>query len=331
MKRFAINNLSRIKFIGLLSLSVILLSMLTACENYTVEPADTPVFTSNLSKTIAPTIEITPISGLVSTSMPTPISVAETLTVESRDWKELPIVPDDISLRTQEIYNLGQELHNNPYAFSVVGDCESSPSWFLGDFDRGNSYYSLGENTELKLVIDAFQGSFDRKNLAVGNGFNTASVLSPFWADPKNCVAGESPLECEIRFHHPSYVFILLGTNDIYNLESFESNMRLILDGLVEQGIVPILATKADDLEGGNRINAIISSLAFEYDIPLWNFWQAVQKLPNKGLQSDNAHLTWAKNDFGDAKAMENAWPWRNLTALQVLDKVWRTMQQTGN
>jgi hypothetical protein len=243
------------------------------------------------------------------------------------DWKKMPVVPENISQRTLDIYNLGQKMHNNPYAFSVVGDCESSPSWFLGDFDRGASFYSLGDQLELKLVINAFQGSFERKNFAVGNGFNTAAVLSPFWADPESCLSGETPLDCEVRLHHPSFVFILLGTNDIYNLENFEKNTRKILDRLVEQGIIPILATKADDLEGGNAINATIYKLALEYDIPMWNFWNAVQLLPNRGLQEDGAHLTWAKNDFGDPKVMENAWPWRNLTALQVLDFVWRAVQ----
>lgn len=328
--RFAINNSSRIFILKTIFLFLFLLLILTACANYRFEETRNSINTFTISKTTTSIIEETQNPLLFSTLIPTGVSATETSTSVRTDWKELPVIPDVISWTTQEIYMLGQELHNNPYAFSVLGDCESSPSWFLGDFDRGNSYYSLGDNNDLELVIDAFHGSFERKNLAVGNGYNTAAVLSPLWADPIKCMMGESPLECEIRYHNPSYVFILLGTNDIYNLVNFEINLRKILDSLVNIGVVPILATKADDLEGGNRINAIISDLAYEYDIPLWNYWRAVQQLPNKGLQSDNAHLTWAKNDFGDPKAMENAWPWRNLTALQVLDKLWRTMQQSG-
>jgi len=303
---------------------------LTACGNVVVESLVNPTVTVGNSETTIPVDAVTEYPFQLSPQVPTTVNVAGTPIIEMMDWKELPVVPVEISQRSQDIYKLGQELHNNPYAFSVVGDCESSPSWFLGDFDRGNSYYSLGENIDLKLVIDAFHGSFERKNLAVGNGFNTASVLSPLWADPEYCLSVESPLECEVRLNHPSFVFILLGTNDIFNLDNFESNLRKILDSLVEQGILPILATKADDQEGGNTINAIISSLANEYDIPLWNFWRAVQPLPDRGLQSDGAHLTWAKNYFDDPKAMENAWPWRNLTALQVLDKVWRTLNISG-
>lgn len=303
------------------------MSVVSACGNRTsspiIHPSPTQIKAGDISLNeitvipilsisqtpLTPTFEATPFTEI------TPISAMI-------DWKESPIIPAEISWRSREIYKLGQEMKNNPNAFSVVGDCESSPSWFLGDFDRGSSYYKLEPYDNLKSVIDYFQGSFERKNLAVGNGFNTASVLSPFWADPEYCLSGESPLDCEVRIHHPSFAFILLGTNDIYNVDIFESNMRKILDRLMEKGVLPILATKADNLDGGNQINAIISSLAYEYEIPLWNFWRAVQDLPSKGLQPDGAHLTWARNYFDDSKAMENAWPWRNLTALQVLDKV---------
>ena len=58
------------------------------------------------------------------------------------------------------------------------------------------------------------------------------------------------------------------------------------------------------------------------YEIPLWNFWAAVQSLPGYGLQEDGVHLTWAGNRFDDPEAMSRGWPIRNLTALQALDAV---------
>ena len=88
--------------------------------------------------------------------------------------------------------------------------------------------------------------------------------------------------------------------------------------------MLPILATKADNLEKDNSINAAIVRLAYEYDLPLWNYWAAVQGLPHQGLQTDGAHLTWAPNHFEDPANMKFAWPVRNLTALQALDAVRR-------
>ena len=90
------------------------------------------------------------------------------------------------------------------------------------------------------------------------------------------------------------------------------------------QGVVPIVGTKADNLEGDHRINHIVACLAQEYDVPLWNFWAAIQPLPNHGLQPDLEHLTYGVPDFSNSKAMQTAWTVRNLTALQALDAVWR-------
>ena len=99
--------------------------------------------------------------------------------------------------------------------------------------------------------------------------------------------------------------------------------MRKIIEFFIDKGVIPILSTKADNPEGDHRINEIIASLAVEYDIPLWNYWRAVQRLPDQGLQEDGVHLTWGRNFFDDPEAMQRAWPLRNLTALQTLNAVW--------
>jgi hypothetical protein len=327
-----VNKYSRPKKIALYAvLLTFLVAGLTVCEKTifnqdVVIPAqasttDTPSI--NPEDPTRPVLNMTQISTMPSTVSSQPKDIA--------NWEDLPIIPESISNVTISIFRTGQILHNDPYSFSVVGDCDSSPSWFLGDFDKGLENYSLGEFDYLTGIIATFQGSFARESLAVGRGFNSASVLSPLWADPIQCTSGESPLECEVRIHKPSFAFILLGTNDIYNLDTIEKNFRTILDTLIAQGIVPILATKADNLEGGNQINIIISNLAQEYDIPLWNFWKAIIQLPGAGLQQDGAHLTWARNYFDDPISMNSAWPWRNLTALQVLDVVWRSVQEPGS
>ena len=87
---------------------------------------------------------------------------------------------------------------------------------------------------------------------------------------------------------------------------------------------MPILGTKADNIEGNGRLNAVIVKLAAEYDVPLWNFWAAVQPLPNHGLHQDGFHLTWERPFFDQPAALEEPWPVRNLTALQSIDAVWR-------
>jgi len=111
--------------------------------------------------------------------------------------------------------------------------------------------------------------------------------------------------------------------------EEYDKYMRRVIDRIIETGALPIIATKADNLEGDYSINATIAQIAYEYDIPLWNFWAAVQPLSNHGLSSDNFHLTFARNFFDDPVRMKSAWPWRNLTALQTLDAVRRGLTES--
>jgi hypothetical protein len=151
----------------------------------------------------------------------------------------------------------------------------------------------------------------------------TSWFLAPFDKTPPTYRLGEYAY----LLHQPGYVFILLGTNDIWHLDTFEGQMRRIIEYSIEAGVLPILGTKADNLEGDGSINRTLYSLALEYELPLWNFWAAVQDLPQAGLDEDQAHLTFGYNYFDNEVAMLNAWPVRNLTALQVLDSVLRATQ----
>jgi len=236
-------------------------------------------------------------------------------------WQDSPVVPV-VSEQARAIYRRGIELGRNPHAFAKIGDCGSTPSWFLGAFDGPPDQYRLGEYAYLQDSIEYFAGSFGRTSVAARPGFNVSSIFSPLWADPAQCRPGEGPLICEIRVTNAIYAFIMMGTNDVWRLDEFEPQMRRAIEDLIDHGVVPILATKADNIEQDNSINATIVRLAREYDVPLWNFWAAVNTLPDYGLQEDGVHLTWAGNRFDDPEALSRGWPIRNLTALQALDAV---------
>jgi hypothetical protein len=245
------------------------------------------------------------------------------------DWRVLPVLPV-VSERVIEIYQRGQELGNNPGAYSKVGDCGATPAWFLGDFDGKPEHYSLGEHNELQGVIDYFRGSHKRTSLAAKSGFNASSMFATIWSNREHCLANETPLACEYREHRPIMALVALGTNDVHHQDTFEARMREIIEYSIENGVIPILSTKADNLEGDGSINATIARLAMEYQVPLWNFWRAVQPLPSRGLQEDGAHLTRAGNHFDDPYAMQTAWTVRNLNALQVLDIVWQYINEAA-
>jgi len=289
---------------------------------------DAPASATPAGEISALRIDPRPTATGVPTNTAIPPSATPTLAPDA--WQSFPIIPE-VSARAREIYQRGLDLGNNPGAFSKIGDCESTPAWFLGDFDRGPAYYRLGQHTDLEAVIAQFSGSFLRESVAAGRGFSASSVLTTLWANPRVCEPGETPLACEVRVHRPSLAFVMLGTNDRWHQSLFPEQMRQILDYLIDAGVVPILATKADNLEGDGSLNALIAELAYEYDLPLWNFWLAVQPLPDNGLQEDGAHITWAFNHFDDPAAMRNGWPIRNLTALQVLSAVWASLTSSSS
>jgi hypothetical protein len=239
------------------------------------------------------------------------------------DWQTWPVIPV-VSETARELYRRGQANGNHPHAFSKIGDGEISAEWFFTAFDLGEGYYDLGSYQNLIPVIEQFRGSFDRIGLAAKRGFNTHRILDPSGSDLDLCESGESPLNCELRLHRPAFAILSLGTNQVWQPEEFEEGMRQILDILLSQNVVPILSTKGDNLEGDHRINRIITCLAREYDVPVWNFWSAIQPLPNHGLQPDLEHLTYGITNFDDHHALQSAWTVRNLTALQALDAVWR-------
>ena len=246
------------------------------------------------------------------------------------EWMTLPVVPQ-VTDTAREIYTRGQELGRDPTHFSKVGDCQTNTGFYLVDFDSEGTY-SLGEYSYLQDTIDYYQGSFSRTSLAMRDGYNVAAILTPFRADPKKCEKGENAIQCEFRLYNPSIAIISLETN--FNdrpADDYGKYMRQIIEYTIEQGVVPILATKGDNVEGDNSINAEIAEIAVEYDIPLWNLWAALQPLPNQGHDTelnDGFHLSFSRNFFDKPKNMLSGWPWRNLTALQALDSVRRGLQE---
>lgn len=302
------------KIVKLGNLLVLLsIACLSACavEQASIQSSQIATEAPQVQPTVEAEVEVLqPVEAL-----PAPIPVSR----DAADWKDWPVIPS-LEPEMLEVYALGQELGRNAQVVSVVGDCESSSDWFLKDFARGERFYRLGSYKGLQATIDYFSPSLGYTSHAAIRGATASTVLTSLWADRKACEKNETPLGCEYRLHDPAFAFIALGTNDVHKREQFAPKMRQIIEYTLKQGIVPILVTKADNIEGDESINLTIAQLAVEYHVPVWNFWAAVQSLPDHGLQPDGAHLTFASNHFDDPEKLQHAWPVRNLTALQVLE-----------
>jgi hypothetical protein len=244
------------------------------------------------------------------------------------DWKRLPIVPV-ISERMVEVYEAGLKAGRYPAHFSKIGDCQNITTYFLASFDNPKLYRLGDQYAYLQATIDHFAGSWSRESLAVDGGMNVAAVQNPFWPlkpRPAVCNEGETPLTCEIRLYNPSIVTISMEESWTGDLVKYNMYLRKIVEYILSQNVVPILATRAEVPGNDPGINSTVARVAYDYQVPLWNLWAATNILPSHGLTEDGFHLTQARDFFDDPADMAAGWPWRNLTALQSIDAVYRAV-----
>ena len=161
--------------------------------------------------------------------------------------------------------------------------------------------FDVSKTPALASTVERFASSFWRTSVASFSGFNTGSMFNPEWANPQYCMAGEGPLACELRRSQASVVFVALGTGDQFTWSDFEKHYRGIIDDLLKRKVLPVLVTKADDLDsqqGGAApgfINDTIRRLGTEYGVPVIDFWAATRSLPNFGMRvegNENFHMS---------------------------------------
>ncbi|HNO30171.1 MAG TPA: hypothetical protein PKI78_00195 [Anaerolineales bacterium] len=281
-------------------------SRLVPTPRYNIPPTSTETPTPTATLTVTPTF---------APPTETPSGPTETLEPITDDWMNLPVVPQ-VYTSVRDIYLLGQSLGNDPTAFSIFGDCQARPEEFFGPFETDPALVS-SLSPELQEVVQQFQGSFNRESPTAQDGTTPGALLWDQWHRGEyGCQSGETPVSCELRIHRPSFVIIQIGTH-------FESRNReylnTIISQLLLQGVVPILATKADNRELDNRVNFDIYVLSTKFNLPLWNFWAAVSGLPDRGL-----YVMTGREDQGAIYLNDAAKEIHRTTGLEALNIVWR-------
>lgn len=269
--------------------------------------------------------------GAISTAAPTvaPSPVPSPTPLGPQDINGIPLniiapMNPETAANVAAIYSRGRELGRDPNAFSKLGDSTLLNPHFMGPFDEGD--YKLGDFAYLQPTIDRWRGSFERHGVGARHGLHSWTVFDPMWADEKWCESGENLLACELRLQNPSVIFIRLGSNDSGSPSGFRYNVKEVIEFATENGVIPIIGTKADRFEGSNENNDILRALADEYDVPLWDFDHLAETLPNHGLDTDNIHLVIDElpHDFTVAETFQRGHAMQDLSALIALDQVRR-------
>ena len=244
-----------------------------------------------------------------------------------------------VTAHAHVIFVSGQNQGNRANVFSKIGDSITANDVFLTPIGWG--MYDLRQYTYLGPVVAFFSqtsartaNSFANVSLSAKTGWSAWQPLNPASSlDTNLCDPAERPLECEYRVVKPSIALIMLGTNDVHYTPAaqFEAEMRLIIQISIDHGVIPVISTippMHKDWAVGHveTLNGIIVSLAREYDIPLWDYYSALQGLPNDGLTTDGVHPSVYSGHAADFSPdyMQAGYTVRNLLALQALDAVWR-------
>jgi uncharacterized protein YraI len=252
-------------------------------------------------------------------------------------------VISNIGGRSRQIFLVGQSRGNRPDVFSKVGDSISASGFFLRPIGVGG--LQLQGYAYLQPVVSYFSqtparthNSFANDSIAARGGWTTIDVLNPNLNVPGVCQPGETPLACEYRVSRPSVALIMFGTNDVARIDSgvYRQNLQTIVQTSIDMGVIPVLSTIPDNViypDLGARVlefNNIIRSVARANGTPLWDYWQSMQTLPNHGMSGDGYHPSFdtatSETAIFSDDGLRYGYNMRNLTALIVLDAIWRNV-----
>jgi LysM repeat protein len=239
------------------------------------------------------------------------------------------IMPPTVQANVKQIFAKGQQLGNNAQRFSKVGDSIIEQPHYMVKFDTPE--YNLGQYAYLQDVLNYYRGSYGRDSLAVRRGLHSWSWNNPTWADKDQCQPDEGPVACEYRVFKPSVSFIVLGSNDVGVPEYFRKSMEELVQYTIDQGVIPIIVTKADRHEGDpdkNINNTILKETAAKFNVPLLDFDAVAGTMPNRGIDpADGTHLTfYYAHDYSVPIAFTKGHAVQDLTSVIMLDHLWRLL-----
>lgn len=271
---------------------------------------------------------------------PMPGPDAEEVVLATPQSIAIPVsVISGITVRSRQIFLVGQATGMRPDTFSKVGDSITDFTEYLNPI--GHGAYILDEYAYLEPVIRHFStrfstvrgwtgNSFTNDSAAAVGGWASGDILDPYHTDVF-CGGGEAPLRCEYWLTKPAVALIMIGTNEppenVYS-GVYQQNLNGIVEMSIDLGVIPVLFTIPWRQDGdASLFNDVITRTAWAYDIPLVDYWTVMETLPNHGIGEDGIHPSAPSNgQTGDftPEGLQYGYNVRNLLSLQVLDAIWR-------
>jgi hypothetical protein len=252
-----------------------------------------------------------------------------------RRYPVIPGIRGGVATQVRYLVRVGKQQGNRLDVFSKVGDSITAWGTFLVPVGSGG--LRLEQYGALQGTVNFFgqtmartNNAFANESLAAWGGWSSGDLLDPARAIPGGCGAGETPLDCELRLTRPAVALIMIGTNDIPggNVEAFRANLIRIVSIVKRHGVIPVVSTlpyrmnSQATMDLTDTFNVAIVQVATAQAVPLWNYWLAMEALPNHGVSGDGVHPSQPPDGntaiFDDGH-LQYGFNMRNLTALQVL------------
>lgn len=244
-----------------------------------------------------------------------------------------PVV-SGVTAHSRQIFLSGLNMGNRRNVFSKVGDSITHTGTFLDDIGNGRAVWDTYNN--LSPVAGYFSiekarsgNSFNNYSLSAYAGWTAADLLNPAKAD--GSCGGSAPLDCEFQNVKPAVAIIMIGTNDATGhtpLDVFQANLNRVVEVSIEKGVIPVLTTIPwNSYNDSGPYNTIIVATARAYDVPLIDYFAAMEQAPNHGVAGDGVHPTIPPDGNCANFSGENlqyGFTIRNLVTLQMLDALWR-------
>jgi hypothetical protein len=234
-----------------------------------------------------------------------------------------PITPAVVA-RLQAIVGATQGAN----VFSKIGDTITVDPNFLACFDGG--VVDFGAQTALGSTVAYFMAG----NAAGASPYARVSLAAKGGTTAYDAIRGNPcPLDQELSALVPSIELIMFGTNEVrygWTLDEFATYLWNAIDESIAHGVVPIMSTIPPNTgypEADARIptfNRMVRAIAQGRGVPLIDFHQELELLPNRGISSDRLHPTVSPNGgcVLSADGLQYGYNVRNLITLEALARV---------
>lgn len=288
------------------------------------------------------------------------IGCGMTNTASSQNDPFIGNIDASMKAHLRSVMAVGQADGKRLQAFSKIGDSITKSTCFMSGYGTAEGYALDPAYSYMQEIIDYYgtlevgvpgqaKYSFNWDSLCAAGGWTSTSPFEINSGDPAN------RLMMELYQVKPGLAIVMFGTNDIYHIwlppddpeatfTAFKSNLNAIISTLESEGVIPVMSTIPDRFDSPTlealvpTYNDAIKTIARQHNVPLIDYWLALQTLPDKGinLAGDAIHPSCFSNGAGyrscdmSAAALQYGMNVRNKLFIDMLIKIKRIVYENG-